>query len=188
MEGCFGPNCCTHPNPASRPASPAALGQPRADGKNSSRVLLKTCLQALLQPALSAQAKDLQVGPALGAILRGNAAHGADLQDGSSGEACNQDIGGGSGDLGSQFSAATYSGVGTAPRELDHCFPCSSTCLFNGIATKKEQSPGPQCNNPACRSFKHLWLWRSGWSSWAISAARKRRGPKRLASAISCCQ
>ena len=105
VAGCSSPNCCTHPKPSSRPASPAALGQPRAEGKNSSRVLLKTFFQALLQPALSAQAKDLQLGPALGAIHWRNAAHGAVLRDGSSGEACQQDSGGGSGDLGSQFSA-----------------------------------------------------------------------------------
>ena len=73
--------------------------------QNSSKVLLKSFFQALLQPALSAQAKDLQLGPALGAIHWRNAAHGADLRDGSSGEACNQDCGGGSGDLGSKFSA-----------------------------------------------------------------------------------
>jgi hypothetical protein len=36
----------------------------------------------LLQPALPAQAKDHQVVPALGAILRGNADHGADHRDG----------------------------------------------------------------------------------------------------------
>ena len=59
--------------------------------QNSSKVLLKTCFQALLQPALPTQAKDLQVCPALGAILRGNAAHGADLRDGSSGKACHKD-------------------------------------------------------------------------------------------------
>ena len=112
--------------------------------QNSSKVLLKSFFQALLQPALPTQAKVLQLGPALGAILRGNAAHGADLQDGSSGEACNQDRCGGSGVLGTQFSAATHSRVGTAPRELDHCFPCSSSCLSHGIATKKEQSTGPQ--------------------------------------------
>ena len=66
--------------------------------------------------------------------------------------------------------------------------PCSSSCLSHGIATKKEQSPGLQCNNPACRSVKHLWPWRSGWSSWALSAVSKRREPKRSAPAISCCQ
>jgi hypothetical protein len=59
--------------------------------QNSSKVLLKTCFQALLQPALPTQAKDLQVGPALGAIHWRNAAHGADLRDGSSGEACHKD-------------------------------------------------------------------------------------------------
>ena len=224
--------------------------------QNSSKVLLKTCFQALLQPALPTQAKDLQVGPALGAIHWRNAAHGADLRDGSSCEACHQDSGGGSGDLGSQFSAGHPFRDGTALRELDHCrtyagclipvcisgrnwlaaaqrlvtalvtvfmpvfmqslcrvtaaivlldnafcgivvsdrfspysyCPCSSSCLSQGIASQKEQSPGPQCTNPACRSVMHLWPWRSGWSSWAISAARKRRGPKRLAPAISCCQ
>ena len=89
--------------------------------QNSSKVLLKICFQALLQPALPTQAKVLQLGPALGAILRGNAAHGADLRDGSSGEAFNQDCGGGSGDLGSKFSAGHPFRDGTALRELDHC-------------------------------------------------------------------
>jgi hypothetical protein len=73
--------------------------------KNSPKGLLKTFFQALLQPALPTQAKDLQIGPALGAILRRNAAHGADLRDGSCGEACHQVSGVGSGDLGTQFSA-----------------------------------------------------------------------------------
>ena len=89
--------------------------------QNSSRVLFKTCFQALLQPALSVQAKDLQLGPALGAILRGSNAHGADLRDGCSDETRHQDSGGGSRVLGTQFSAGHPFRLGTAPRELDHC-------------------------------------------------------------------
>jgi hypothetical protein len=89
--------------------------------QNSSKVLLKSFFQALLQPVLPTQAKVLQLGPALGAILRGNATHGADFRDGSSDEECNQDSGGGSRVLGTQFSAGYPFRDGTALRELDHC-------------------------------------------------------------------
>jgi hypothetical protein len=57
-----------------------------------------------------------------------------------------------------------FSGIVVSDRFSPYSYcPCSSSCLSQGIATKKEQSPGPHCNNHACRSVMHLWLWRSGW-------------------------
>lgn len=105
MAGCSSPNCCIPPTRQADQQARLLWANQGLMAQNSSNVLLKTCSQALLQPALSAQAKDLQLGPALGAIHWRNAAHGAVLQDGSSREACHQDSGGISGVLRSQFSA-----------------------------------------------------------------------------------
>ena len=105
MAGCSGPNCCTPPTRQADQQARLLWANQGLMAQNSSKVLLKSFFQALLQPALSAQAKDLQLGPALGAIHWRNAAHGAVLRDGSSGEVCQQDSGGGSGVLGTQFSS-----------------------------------------------------------------------------------
>ena len=73
-------------------ATAAALQQPH-------RELKLAGFQPLLSPPFFPEPKDLLVGHALGEIVQGDAAHGADLRDWSGREACQQDSDGGIGDL-----------------------------------------------------------------------------------------
>ena len=90
-------------------ATAAALQQPH-------RELKLAGFEALLSPPFLPEPEDLLVGHALGEILQGDAANGADLRDWSGREACQQVSDGGIGDLVLQGDAGLGRFMGSRPR------------------------------------------------------------------------